>query len=263
MLPNTNQSRSRAFTLIELLVVIAIIAILAAMLLPALSKAKEKAIRIQCVNNMHQIQIAINVYAGDNRDNLPLWQNGGWAWDLPATVADVMLASGVQKKTLYCPGTLPKFSDRENFIAPGNAPNGNAACLWNFGYNIAANTGIHVIGYSLAFAAKSGTTSALMVTNQNKTLQREQITMPGGAVINPSTSDRVLLADSTLRDTQGGTLSYVVVPGGFYIPHTSPHVNKGTPAGGNVGFKDSHVEWRKWQYMSQRTDNSQSQAFYW
>ena len=73
---NVPRSTRDAFTLIELLVVIAIIAILAAMLLPALSKAKERSKRVNCMSNMRQIALATAIYTGENQEWLPM---GFWS----------------------------------------------------------------------------------------------------------------------------------------------------------------------------------------
>jgi prepilin-type N-terminal cleavage/methylation domain-containing protein len=227
--------KNHGFTLIELLVVIAIIAILAAMLLPALAKAKERAKRAQCMSNEHQLSLATIMYANENQDRLPDCHNsagqnlGVWVWDMSAYVITNLNQNIGRQDMFYCPN--------EYYLYNSATPNAWQA----FTTSATAPQPYIVTGYIWLFPNSRADAALPSFSTVTKT------TTPRSGF---SVSTTEVITDATIFLNGLGGRNYVNIAAAGGSKVSSAHMERNTPAGGNIMFLDSHVEWRKFLQMT-------------
>jgi prepilin-type N-terminal cleavage/methylation domain-containing protein/prepilin-type processing-associated H-X9-DG protein len=229
---DSSKSKARAFTLIELLVVIAIIAILAAILLPVLSKATEKARITQCKSNEHQLSLATIMYGNDNQDYLPNCQSlGVWVWDMSAYVMSNLLTTASRQDMFYCPN--------EYYLFNSATPNAWQA----FTTTTTPPQPYVVTGYFWLYPDSQ----AWLDLPYFSVVKKLNTPKPGTSI-----SGTEVITDATLFLNGITSRTYInIAAAGGSVTHTAHLTGNGSvPAGGNIMFLDGHVDWRNFSQMT-------------
>ena len=237
----TARGRQRAFTLIELLVVIAIIAILAAMLLPALSKAKLKAQSITCVSNQKQLSLAWVMYSGDFNDKLvPNWPGDARAW------IDGSGDSSVHK----LPGATNVNVLRKGLLYPYNPADGIYQCPTAKGgpppiQNVKLVRHVSLEGRMGGGNGKNGSPDTRWVLGANYP-QYEKLVQ----IKDPSPSEAMTFLDESLLCLDDGYFAVnATTPLEWQNSPTARHGNSGV-----LAFADGHAERWRWRAISVEQD---------
>jgi prepilin-type N-terminal cleavage/methylation domain-containing protein len=232
----TKHIKNPGFTLIELLVVIAIIAILAAMLLPALAGAKDRAKRIACANNLRQLSLMTIMYAGDNRESYarPLRTSYPYPyWLVAGYRTNVMTTYKLPRSVFYCPGN------------PGW--NIDTYWLYNDGLNPSDDS---VINY-FTFCGVSDFNDPTQVANY----------YPNGGALSKGDNIGSHLPAFPMKTTQKAYYDILWTDmtakynGAWQVVGALTRVNHldGTgqnPLGNEEAYTDGHVQWNKWPTYS-------------